>query len=466
MSENVGGDYRYKKFNLLLLPTDLLLCVRDHLSKVDNVMLGATCNKANKIFSTGGNHLTVAERQDMRARLMRDHDKLYHCFRCDRMHSFAEDTGPLNCEEYEHPDGSKHHRRDEWTPLNGLYHSFYSNDYYVNDSFDSETALQNRNSDRSRAAGGITTYNLHFHHAQLVMMRHRLSAPHGIPLENLKAEIKKICDKGIKVTEEWSARIIDDELYLSVTHVITHESESLSKDLPQLLREQPHRICKHITTLDNHYEYIIKGRDPPRLNFKTHDGKRVCHHCLTEFYPEISHTPSFGWQIKIQAFHQLGRCQDPGEDRWRSFVIPYRINYNNYAEFLKNEYRVKEMWDADEKKDKERGSIYGIANFGASMLERQYYQKRRQDLQAEHGEEPQQHVEQHVVQHKKSKSNFSGTGRRVDDSSTIDSRRTTTWNLTSQTYPQATRGRTATIFDWQQRNSGTNNFQGEGRRLG
>lgn len=460
MSENVSGDDRYKKFNLLLFPNELLYCLSDHLSKVDSLMLGATCNKAYQIFSTGSNNLTEAERQDMRARLMRDHDKLHHCFRCNRMHTFAEDTGPLKHEQDEHPDGSKRHRWDEWTPLNGLYHSFYSNDYYVNDSFDSQAALQNRNSDRSQAAGAITTYNLHFHHAQLVMMRHRLGRPHGIPLDNLKAEIKKLYDNGVRVVEHWTPKIIDDELYLSVTHHISHEFEVSSKNLPQLLRAHPHRICKHITTVDTHYEMAIKERDPPFLGYKNSVGKQVCANCLTEFYTHISHAPSLGWQIEIHAFHQLGQCQDPGEDKWRSFVIPYRVNYNNHAEFSKNRYKLKEMWEADEEKEKQRVPTNGIALSGSSMLEKQNYQKRKQDLQAQHAEE----LQPHSVQHKKSMFSFSGRGGRLDNTSVRNDSSLRPIATPFHPSPQA-KSRVTTIFDPQQSDSSTNNFQGQGHRL-
>lgn len=467
MQENIAEDDRLEKFNLLYFPNDVLLCVKDHLPKVDRLMLSLTCKDMHEMCGKVARNLTRTEREDVYERLGRDGPKLFHCFRCNRMHTFAADTGPVKQEETEHPTATKRHRQDEWTPLNGLYHSFYSNEYSIDDSFSSEEQLRNRNQNRSEAAGAITTYNLHFHHAQLVMLRHRRGAPYGIPVSNLEANIRKRYDNGVKIEESWRPRIINDELYLAVTHVISHEFASESNPLPEMLHAQPHRICKHHTTIYNPYRSSVNADVPISPDFRKQFDLSICRRCLTEWESEIWYEPRVGWIIKIQAYHQLGQCNSPEEDKWRAFIVPGSITYTDNQAFGRNKGQLKKMWEEDVSAESQRAAANkDVAIYEPSMRERR---NREEEMFKAQDRDDCSSAPYRSMRGRRTfvpmsySSNFIGTGRRLDGSTNGG------WLQRADSgyhdmLPMAPRRRVSTIFDEQE--APQDNFRGPGQRLG
>lgn len=189
------------------------------------------------------------------------------------------------------------------------------------------------------------------------MNRHLWGAPSGLPLSNLQSYILDFRGDANAPhwTQNWSAKIVEDELFLSAVHKSVFYDDSIA-----VFREHGNSqyICPHIRTIsrDGWYEEIpeLKSLDPdqPGAPFIPRRILRSCSQCLTDIEITIARvqvcncsgnvygkvgrvimhcwgecgqrdTPhAAGWQVTIAAYHQVGSCRSPKDWKWRMLARP------------------------------------------------------------------------------------------------------------------------------------------------
>lgn len=193
------------------------------------------------------------------------------------------------------------------------------------------------------------------------MNRHLFGAPNGLPLENLHRRFVefKVHD-GRPWTQDLTAKIVDDELFLQAIHVFYGPD---SADFGTATGHQHHYICPHIITASPPgYNFYGLGEISELKDHRLHrlipcrDVLQYCSRCLTDFQITIERvkgcerplgtvptTPQTGfvsdgnqvhrcyevephkspheagWQITIVAYHQFGSCRSPQDWKWKAF---------------------------------------------------------------------------------------------------------------------------------------------------
>ena len=178
------------------------------------------------------------------------------------------------------------------------------------------------------------TYNL----ARLVMTRHRYGEPFGLPLDVLNATSFIYRSRWV---QSWSAKIIDNELFLSATH--TTDSHDVG---PRGLRSRIDRrydgyeICPHVSSdlVDGGIAALRKPTNSMEQFSECRDVVGWCRWCLTDYSTTIERMAasrgvvqnpwdrfrrnlSAEWTITIVTYHQFGRCRDPWASwKWNAIV--------------------------------------------------------------------------------------------------------------------------------------------------
>jgi hypothetical protein len=207
-----------------------------------------------------------------------------------------------------------------------------------------------------------------YHHARLVMNRHLFGVPYGLPLENLNRHYVEFSTRGNRPwTQNWSAKIVDDELFLRNIHVYSC-LDSENSGIGNTTNHQFHFICQHILTgIPPQYKsptnQHICEEIPELIDHRAcqlnscRDVSRSCIGCLTDYQitikrleknefaiRNIAKTPSVGpynngklaywsdeakthkpphaagWEITIVSYHQLGACRSPEDWKWKTMV--------------------------------------------------------------------------------------------------------------------------------------------------
>lgn len=170
------------------------------------------------------------------------------------------------------------------------------------------------------------------------MNRHFYGAPCGLPLRNLNAT--SVYNSLFPLWKQnWSARIIDDELFLRATH--TADSDGMSDLVFRSKIDQRlyYYICSHLNA-----KYDISPLKMPRassyeagdLFAECRDVVRSCALCLTDYCTTIERNEArhrelpgiwgrnqparTGWVITIVAYHRLGSCRSPLGWKWSSII--------------------------------------------------------------------------------------------------------------------------------------------------
>lgn len=310
------------------LPIELCLLVTQHLRDTPECIftLALTCKTFYNLLIPEAPVLTRRERQSLLLLLERDPNigsHLYFCAICRILHRFSPSWSPLT---REHTFFNREHR--------------YMRPCYADTSFYLEHWI----------------YALVYHHARLVTNRHLYGAPCGLPLSSLDvASVPYTQTQTLPPSWRQSlcrARIIDDELFLCVTHTID------SLEIP---------VTDHAlrSAIDMGYHYsICRHTDPaynvPALNVPVQQSRsgtqelfsecrgvaKSCPLCLTDLYTTVERknasnralvgfwdrsrgpaTP--GWVITIVSYHQFGGCRSPDSWKWRVMVERNRLVKDN-----------------------------------------------------------------------------------------------------------------------------------------
>ena len=182
-------------------------------------------------------------------------------------------------------------------------------------------------------------YTLGYHHARLALNRHLYGAPRGLPLHNLTAEAVQ----GMVVPnwkQSWTAKVIDDELFLRATHTVNNLGMS-----DGALRSLVDLHCAYFICCHTDSSYDVPALKMPRLSSceatrplfaECREVLDACPLCLTDYCTTIERTraprnavpgtrawcqpASMVWIITIVAYHRFGTCRSPSDWMWQSLV--------------------------------------------------------------------------------------------------------------------------------------------------
>ena len=304
------------------LPIDILLLVINQLHETPECVfaLDLTCKTLYALLISQAPALEPLALDSLLRLLEKDAQvgsQFYFCPVCCKLHRFSPSCGPLT---NEHTIYNRECR--------------YLRSCYADTSFCLETGK----------------YTLGYHHARLVLNRHLNGAPCGLPLHNLTAASVH----GLVVpnwSQNWSARVIDSELFLCVTHTI--HSYGMSDLLFRSIIDRDHAyfICRHADLSSD-----IPALKIPRASScetrtvfsECRELVGACNLCLTDHCTTIKWkgTPkktllgirnrlrpvSTGWIITIVAYHQFGSCRFPYDWKWRAITGSTRPTLGNWRD--------------------------------------------------------------------------------------------------------------------------------------
>lgn len=182
-------------------------------------------------------------------------------------------------------------------------------------------------------------YLLSHHHVRLVINRHLYGPGYGLSLRNLEAgSVAPLIGGQAGWRQEWSARIINDELFLRVKHKIHGHNEH---SLRRIIDTGLYMICPHIRLQAGHPGQPVALRPPSPGAFdadslaisvtgplftECEENHGSCTICLTDYTVNVrqrtsnAETGSRGWEITITSYHQLGKGRSHSDWKWTLFT--------------------------------------------------------------------------------------------------------------------------------------------------
>jgi hypothetical protein len=307
----------------LQLPADIVLYLcQERLPPVSAVALSLTCKALfNLVFPRAriGLDMNASERQELQLLLEKDlgHAWWYcHCCSLLRPISTQGPTGGTrdSCSWIVGWDSSRHYHNRRW-----LEGSSFSVDYQS---------------------------------VRLAMNRHFYGPLKGLPLESFSVEASSTTlapwqGKWLPWQERWSARVVQDAIFLSATRTLCGAGWT-DDSLRAALDHEWRQICAHVrasspafcspnphlrpspTSSNFCYIHALLRPSPTSANVFTpcHDLVESCRRCLTDFAitveQKLEHlkleeqSPAF-WFISITSYQRLGSCRSPMDIQWEVF---------------------------------------------------------------------------------------------------------------------------------------------------
>lgn len=175
---------------------------------------------------------------------------------------------------------------------------------------------------------GLEDVRLNFYHVHLVMNGHRYGRRHGLPLETLMLDRRKLDSKATfpyitpdaapdaaRVTRmTWTPRIIDDELFLCETiRMYGAERKELTQNV---VRHSWHECAPyHFWWPPGKREWRSRRSDFLRITLS-------CQRCLaTEEVVLRTTAESQKWDMIVKRYRQLGRCESPRDWKWARYAL-------------------------------------------------------------------------------------------------------------------------------------------------
>lgn len=209
----------------------------------------------------------------------------------------------------------------------------------------------------NQAALFARSYHLSHHHVRLVMNRHRLAGTAGLPLHVLDQTVDSSwpADPPRLWHRQWSASIIDGELFLRARHTVRGYDEPA---LRHAYDGEPLQVCEHVCIRG---EQGI-GRPAPLRPASTYplapcqDVPGSCSGCLTDYITTIEYEGGPGGRrrkggdvapryiITVTAYHQVGDGLSPGDWKWRAFVGEWSTCRRNHDPVKYSPGSVMNRW--------------------------------------------------------------------------------------------------------------------------
>jgi hypothetical protein len=214
-----------------------------------------------------------------------------------------------------------------------------------------------------------SSYSIDYQSARLAMNRHFFGPPKGLPLDRFDLEAgayTAILHEKVHLPwrDKWSARILQDELFLSATR--TASGAGWTDDaLRAALEDEWRDICGHVRTSSdpNFLAVNVLSRlsvTPTGFFAPCRGTVEACSRCFTDYTITIERKvedaeegrgkrePAGFWFITITSYHQLGCYRSPLDPKWDGFGMPMR--QEAFAERRDMEAYptgiIKAMWDS------------------------------------------------------------------------------------------------------------------------
>lgn len=310
---------------LLLQPQELLDLICSHLSPASVCCLAITCKTT---FSSLSCELgTQADRASFLCLLECDvAERFFFCPGCTRLHRWEKWWAPTNYDKY------------------GARIDLCSKMDWARECFSPRLYGQ---------------YELGYQHFRLVTNRHYYGANKGLPLQNLEAtfSVKTSSSGCTRWRQTWSARIIDNELFLRAHHRIQAPDEAALRGALDgaYLNEANikryylcHHVCIASEELMARFPVLFIRPEPlgnrgPWAACRNVPGS--CKKCLTDYVVTIE-TPdtcnSGAWRLSVTTYHQLGDGRSPEDWKWKTIKSPAGVS----RDYAKNEWRRHKQRDA------------------------------------------------------------------------------------------------------------------------
>lgn len=179
-------------------------------------------------------------------------------------------------------------------------------------------------------------FNIDYQSVRLAMNRHFFGPPNGLPLENF--EVEAISTSSLLPWQEtWSARILQDELFLSATRTLSSagwDDEAFRAALDSDWRE----ICGHLRVSTQvtqpYYIKALRRPSPTSANIFTPCRNVVdsCRQCLADYATTVERKredankacggekqPTEYWMITLTSYYRLGSGRSHQDPKWTEF---------------------------------------------------------------------------------------------------------------------------------------------------
>lgn len=278
---------------LLELPQELLDMICSHLSQESVCCLAITCKS---LFSVINYELGTYESRILFLCLLEQDlgEFFYLCHGCTKLHRFDKWWKPTNY-------------KSGYT-CRTMYNAFE----WVN--FNGELSIEQ--------------YTLGYQLVRLVTNGYMFGANKGLPVKSLEGteSIKNMLYpfEPAHWRRTWSARIINDELFLQARHQIQATDEPA---LRRVIDESDYQLCSHISIDSERWRNCLNIFWRPQPLYSRgpwaacRNESGSCERCLTDYVLTIEtpETFSFGWRISISTYHQLGDGRSPQDWKWMAY---------------------------------------------------------------------------------------------------------------------------------------------------
>jgi hypothetical protein len=166
------------------------------------------------------------------------------------------------------------------------------------------------------------------------MNRHFLGPPNGLPLESFDVKGRSPCfnpwkGRPLRWREEWSARILQDELFLSAKRTLSSVGWT-DERLRESLDQEWCQICGHVRTslaMPSHTVNALRRPSPESAGFfaPCRDLVESCRQCLTDYTTTVERRrddtgqTTESWFITVTSYYQLGSGRSPTDAKWEAF---------------------------------------------------------------------------------------------------------------------------------------------------
>ncbi|KAK4219684.1 hypothetical protein QBC37DRAFT_436460 [Rhypophila decipiens] len=225
---------------------------------------------------------------------------------------------------------------------------------------------------RNLASVSMSTAAISYHHVRLAMNRHFYGAPNGISLDMFQLKTTLVAPW----REQWSARIIGDELFLSATRTLPWTDQQ-----PRYaVVDSNFGICGHVRTVNSLIlQYTVDTlhptpTTPTNLFVPCHEVFESCHKCLTDYDTVVEQRQAetsdpdtrdpdtndqtrgnkctrVSWSITVTSYHRLGAGRSPSDPKWHAFATRgyATIGFSEYHRIQRDMVRyppgsVRQAW--------------------------------------------------------------------------------------------------------------------------
>ncbi|KAH6651270.1 hypothetical protein F5144DRAFT_480694, partial [Chaetomium tenue] len=323
--------------NFLWLPADIVQYLfKEHQPPVAATALSLTCKTLfHFIFPTVAPNLKKdpSDRQDLQLLLEKDHGQAWwYCDGCSILHRIRRQGPTLEVL----PFNIRRRLQIIWN-RERLHHS------------------------RHWLEG--TNFMLDYETVRLVMNRHFFGAPHGLPLDCFNVVVETCVWQPWRLflpwVETWSARIIQDELFLSATRTI-NSSGWTDETFRTALNREFRQLCGHVRTASSLPYTVLNALCPPPSAsggfFAPCEAVvESCRQCFTDYTTTIERRREDPkqqkvkpWFITITSYHQLGSGRSATDIKFEVFGqwLPRAVGISVQDMVAYPVGAVKAAWDS------------------------------------------------------------------------------------------------------------------------